>query len=220
MNGLSNIINESQRWASLDDNPHGNILFASFSIGPRFVHAHEPQNLGCKLKATSRRGPFCGSRKSLRVASRVAPCRPLGRTAATEAPFLYKKPPHTRRSQWNEEVAKGGRGQRARKTKRVAAGKTKERAGERGRAKELRKRDGESREVEWGKDWGSEERRWMRKEERGNRREAGEIEEVHTRNVGGKESETGRTIEENWNGKKNEIKNEKKIKINWSSSYE
>jgi len=43
-------------------------------------------------------------------------------------------------------VAKGRRGQRARKTKREMAGKTKERTEERGRAKELRKRDGESRE--------------------------------------------------------------------------
>lgn len=39
-----------------------------------------------------------------------------------------------------------------RKTKREAAGKTKERTEERGRAKELRKRDGESREGEWGED--------------------------------------------------------------------
>lgn len=165
-------------------------------MGPGFVHAREPQNLGCKLKATTRRGPLCGSRKSLRVASRVAPCRPLGRTAAAEAPFLYKKPPHTRRSQWNEEVAKGKRGQRARKTKREAAGKTKERTEERGRTKELRKRDGESREGEWGKDEGSEERRWMWKEKRGRRREAGEIEEVNTENVGGKESETEKSIGE------------------------
>lgn len=52
-------------------------------------------------------------------------------------------------------MAKGGRGQRARKTKREAAGKTKERMVERGRAKELRKRDGESREGEWGEDEGA-----------------------------------------------------------------
>lgn len=52
-------------------------------------------------------------------------------------------------------MAKGGRGQRARKTKREAAGKTKERTRERGRVKELRKRDGESREGEWDEDWGA-----------------------------------------------------------------
>lgn len=45
-----------------------------------------------------------------------------------------------------------------------------------------------------GRGRGSEERRWMRKEERGRKR--GEIEEVHTENVGGKESETDRTTGE------------------------
>lgn len=69
-------------------------------------------------------------------------------------------------------MAKGRRGQRARKTKREAAGKTKERMVERGRAKELRKRDGESREGEWGEDEGAKkEGGCERKKEEGNEKE-------------------------------------------------
>lgn len=68
------------------------------------------------------------------------------------------------------------------------AGKTKERMVERGRAKELRKRDGESREGEWGEDEGVKKGGGCeRKKEEG---DAGEIEEMHTENVGGKESKT------------------------------
>lgn len=151
--------------------PWENIAYASSSrrghyrsiVASEFVHAF--QNLGCKLKARSRRGPSC-SRKSLRVASRVAPRRPLGRAAAAAAaPFLYKKPPHTRRSQWNEKVGKRRRyrekeGKRRKEKERERQkGKRRERQRrerrkevERGRTKEWRKRDGESKQlVEWGR---------------------------------------------------------------------
>jgi len=48
---------------------------------------------------------------------------------------------------------------------------------------------------------GSEERRWMRKKERGRKREVGKIEKVHTENVGGKESETEKQLEKSKMGK-------------------
>lgn len=155
------MVNESRMNPTLALSPWKHFTLFLLDSGP-MLHAHGSQNLGCKLKATSRRGPS-RSRKSLRVACWVAPCRPLGRAAAAEAPFLYKKSPHTRRSQWNKEVAKGKRGQerereRERKVEREVAEKTKERMEERGRAEEWRKRDGESREgVGWG--WRSEGRR-------------------------------------------------------------
>lgn len=57
----------------------------------------------------------------------------------------------------------------------------------------------------------------MRKKKRGRRRKIGEIEEVHTENVGGKESETEGDDWRKLKWEKHEIKKKMKIKINWSS---
>ena len=103
-------------------------------------------------------------------------------------------------------MAKGGRGQRARKTKREAAGKTKERTRERGRAKELRKRDGERREGEWGEETGK--RRKEVDAKGGKRKEMRSREDQRGAygNVGGKESKTEKQLEKSKIGEKDEIR--------------
>lgn len=205
MNSIPWIKWTSQRWTNLEDNPYRNILFASFSIVAR-VRACAPQNLGCKLKATSRHGPFCGSRKSLRVTSRVAPCRPLGRTAAAEAPFLYKKAPayQTFSMKWG-----GGKG-------RDGGVREQERQRGRRRERQRRERGNEEGRRNYGRETGRvarrsgartrEQKKKVDAKRGRRRREAGEIEEMLMENVGRKESET---IGDNWRKLKwqeNEIK--------------